>query len=218
MQTYLFDFDGTLVDSMPDYVAVMTNILEENNIPYGEDLVKIITPLGFAGTARYFRETLGLSMPEDEMMEKMSAYAYEAYATRIPAKKNVIPVLRQLKADGADLNVLTASPHATLDPCLRRLGIFDLFTNVWSCDDFGTTKADPAIYKRAAEKMGVPVENVLFLDDNYNADKTAKQAGMQVCGVYDDTSKEYVEEIKAITDFYIYDFTELLQLGDGGET
>jgi FMN phosphatase YigB (HAD superfamily) len=62
----------------------------------------------------------------------------------------------------------------------------------------------------AAEKIGHPVENIIFLDDNYNADLTAKQAGMIVYGVYDDTSKEYVEEIKSITDRYIYDFSELL--------
>jgi len=53
------------------------------------------------------------------------------------------------------------------------------------------------------------VNEVLFLDDNLNADKTAKQAGMPVCGVYDASSKDYTEEIKAATDYYIYDFTEL---------
>jgi len=50
------------------------------------------------------------------------------------------------------------------------------------------------------------------LDDNYNADETAKKAGMLVCGVYDDSSKEYVDEIKEITDYYIYDFEELLTI------
>ena len=54
MKHYLFDFDGTLVDSMPTYVSVMLRILDENNIKYGEDIVKIITPLGFVGTAKYY--------------------------------------------------------------------------------------------------------------------------------------------------------------------
>ena len=35
---------------------------------------------------------------------------------------------------------------------------------------------------------------------------------MKVCGVYDESSKEYVEEIKNIADFYIYDFSELPDL------
>ena len=40
----------------------------------------------------------------------------------------------------------------------------------------------------------------------------AKRAGMQVCGVYDPSSDAYVEQIKAATDQYIYDFTELLNI------
>ena len=117
-----------------------------------------------------------------------------------------------MKEEGASLNVLTASPHTMLDPCLKRLGLFDLFDNVWSCDDFSTTKANPEIYKMAAEKIGKPISEILFLDDNYNADKTAKSTGMKVCGVYDDSSKEYTEDIKAIADYYIYDFSELPDL------
>jgi FMN phosphatase YigB (HAD superfamily) len=63
----------------------------------------------------------------------------------------------------------------------------------------------------AAESIGQSVEEILFLDDNYNADKTAKEAGMLVCGVYDESSKDYIDEMKKITDFYIYDFKELLE-------
>ena len=57
---------------------------------------------------------------------------------------------------------------------------------------------------------GKRVEEVLFLDDNYNADKTAKESGMAVCGVYDKSSEEYTEDIKKMSDFYIYNFKELL--------
>lgn len=210
--TYLFDFDGTLVDSMPSYIsAVMFRILNESGVKYTDDILKIITPLGYKGTAKYFRE-LGISLSEEELVELMNTYAYNEYANNIPAKNNVIPVLKQLKKEGASLNVLTASPHLLLDPCLERLGINELFTNIWSCDDFGTTKADPKIYHMAANKLGKGVEEILFLDDNYNADKTAKVAGMKVCGVYDASSEEYTDDIKAITDFYINDFSELLDL------
>lgn len=209
MRTYLFDFDGTLVDSMPSYISAMLRILDENNIPYEDDLVKTITPLGTIGTAKYFIR-MGLNLSLEDIVELMKKYMLDAYFYHIPAKAHVIEVLKELKEMGASLNVLTASPHITLDACLKRLGIYDLFDNVWSCDDFGTTKADPNIYAMAAQKLGVAVEDVLFLDDNLNADKTAKSAGMQVCGVYDDSSKDYVEEMKAATDFYIYDFTELM--------
>ena len=212
INTYLFDFDGTLVDSMPAYVSVMTKILDENGIQYGDDLIKTITPLGFTGTAKYFIEELGVQLPIKELCKKMEDYAYYEYANNIPAKENVISVLKKLKENGANLNVLTASPHLTLDVCLKRFGIFDLFDNVWSCDDFNTSKADPEIYKLAAEEIGKSINDILFLDDNLNADKTAKSAGMQVCGVYDKSSAEYIDEIKEITDFYIYNFSELLKI------
>ena len=208
---YLFDFDGTLVDSMPTFFSAMLRILEENGIPYDSNIIKIITPLGLRGTADYYIQKMGVKMSREQLMGVMKEYMMDAYFNTIPAKKNVPEVLKALKAQGASLNVLTASPHITLDACLKRLGLWELFDNVWSCDDFNTTKADPRIYVRAAEKLHTTVENVLFLDDNLNADQTAKAAGMQVCGVYDESSRDYVEQMKAANDYYIYDFQELLQ-------
>ena len=211
MSTYLFDFDGTLVDSMPTYIKAMLRILDENHISYDEDIIKVITPLGVLGTADYFIR-MGLDKPLEEIVSQMKEYMLEGYFYHIQAKEHVISVLHQLRAQRARLNVLTASPHITLDACLKRLGMFELFEHVWSCDDFGTTKADPNIYRMVADELGEKVENILFLDDNLNADKTAKAAGMKVCGVYDDSSKDYIEEMKQETDYYINNFSELLEL------
>ncbi len=210
--SFLFDFDGTLVDSMPTYVSAMLRILNENNVSYDDDIVKIITPLGMAGTADYYIKELGLKLSKEQIISLMKEYMLDAYLYTIPAKSNVISVLKKLKQQGASLNVLTASPHVTLDACLKRLGMWELFDNVWSCEDFSTTKADPQIYVKAAEKMNTSVDKVLFLDDNLGADTVAKSAGMPVCGVYDESSKEYTDQIKAVTDCYIYDFEELPEL------
>lgn len=209
MKTYLFDFDGTLVDSMPKFVASVLRILDEENIKYGDDIIKIVTPLGVLGTAKYFI-TLGSKLTVEEIVKKMKVYMSQAYLYEIEAKPTVIETIKALKEKGADLNILTASPHVTLDPCLKRIGIYDLFTNVWSCDDFNTTKGDPEIYKMAAKKLGKKVNEILFVDDNLNADKTAKAAGMKVSGIYDDSSKEMIEEIKQVADFYAYEFKDIL--------
>ncbi len=211
MRNYLFDFDGTLVDSMPTYVASMLKILDDEGIAYGDDIVRIITPLGLIGTAKYYI-SLGVEKSIDEIVDRMRIYMRDEYFYNIGAKSNVIEVLRILKARGDRLHVLTASPHLTLDACLTRLGIYELFDNVWSCDDFNTTKADPEIYRMAAERIGAPAGEILFLDDNLNADLTAKSAGMLVCGVFDESSREYTHEIKAATDHYISDFSELLSI------
>lgn len=211
MSTYLFDFDGTLVDSMPDYVRVMTKILDDTGIPYGEDLMKTITPLGFVDTAKYYLQ-LGVPLSYEEIVERMGSYALKAYTESIPAKPHVPEVLRALKERGDDLNILTASPHETLDPCLKRLGLYDLFSHVWSCNDFGTNKSNPEIYRMAASALGRPIEEIIFLDDNLNADRAAKEAGMTVFGVYDATSADFEKEIRSVTDRYLYDLSELTDL------
>ncbi len=209
MNTYLFDFDGTLVDSMPTYIAVMLRFLRQRGIAYEKDIVKTITPLGYKGTAEYYQK-LGVSLSADEIVKQLKADIQKEYANNIPAKKNVIDVLKALKNRGDSLNILTASPHEMLDCCLRRLGVFECFDNVWSCDDFNTTKSNPQIYKMAAERLGQTVENIIFLDDNLNALKTAKSAGMRIYGVYDLSSEEYVKEITEISNKYVLDFIELL--------
>ena len=208
-KTYLFDFDGTLVDSMPTFASVMIRILDEHNIKYGDDIVKIITPLGYRGTAEYFR-TLGISKPTDELVALMNSYARLEYENTIGAKRGVIDTLRKLRDGGASLNILTASPHIMLDPCLKRLGIFELFDNVWSSDDFGTTKANPEIYRMAAERLGRTVGEVIFVDDNIGAVSTAKRAGMIAYGIYDDSSADLIDKMHEASDRYVMTFFELL--------
>ena len=73
-KTYLFDFDGTLVDSMPTFVSAMLRILDENHIHYDKDITKTITPLGLNGTTEYFINDLGLGMPKDRLIHIMKEY------------------------------------------------------------------------------------------------------------------------------------------------
>ena len=211
MKTFLFDFDGTLVDSMPTWGGVMKRILDETKTKYGDDIIKIITPLGNEGTAEYYID-IGCPLSKEEILDLMAKYMVKEYTYNVPAKKNVKETLKELKSRGDSLNVLTASSHRVLDPCLKRLGIFDIFDNVWSCDDFRTTKTDPEIYKSAAKRLGKDVGDIIFIDDNLRADQTAKAAGMCVYGIFDESSAEYESEIRAETDAYIYDFAELLNM------
>lgn len=211
MSTYIFDFDGTLVDSMSHYNYTVTSILDEFEIQYSEDIMKIITPLGLAATAEYLI-SLGLPLTAEQLTQKFGEDLLRLYCEVIPAKSNVIESLTRLKLRGHDLNILTACPHVTLDPCVERLGIDKFMTNIWSCGDFGTTKADPEIYKMAAEKLGKDVSDIIFIDDNSEACRTAKSAGMTVYGIYDESSKEYAEEMRSFCDRYIYDMSELLDI------
>ena len=205
---YIFDMDGTLIDSMDAFGGAMIKFLEDNNIEYPSDIVKIITPLGFKGSAEYFL-TLGSKKSVPEMLEDFKNYMIQPYTKTIPEKEGVTETLLRLKKEGHSLNVLTASPHVTLDPCLKRLGLYELFENVWSCDDFGIPKSNPEIYIEAAKRLGADVTNCIFIDDNVNAVKTAKAAGMHSWGIFDKSSEDYVDEMKEISEKYIYTFSEI---------
>ena len=208
-KNYVFDFDGTLVDSMPYFGDLMIRILEENGISYPEDIIKIITPLGYGGTAEYFIRVLGLPSERDALVRRMLSLAKEDYEKHIPLKAGVEEGLRLLKERGASLNILTASPHDVLDVCLKRLCIYELFDNVWSCEDFGTTKANPDIYRQVAERLSVAPSEYLFVDDNYNAVATAKSAGTIAYGIYDKSGEDFEQALREMADGYLMSLTEL---------
>ena len=195
---------------MPTFGAVMLQIPRDYGVSVGDDLVKIVTPLGYVGSADYYRTVLGIHATAEELVARMKAEMQDAYAERIEAKAGVAETLHTLKSSGASLNVLTASPHSALDCCLKRLGLWELFDHVWSCEDFHTTKSDPAIYRAAAKELGCPVSSVIFVDDNLGAVSTAKEAGAIAYGIYDPSSEDMKEEIRAVCNRYLENFSELL--------
>ncbi len=205
---YIFDMDGTLIDSMPSFGGAIIKFLNENKIKYPDDIIKTVTPLGFDGAAKYFIE-LGSEKTVEEIKKELGDNMIDAYTNTIPAKPHVEEALKKLVTEGHSISVLTASPHLTVDPCLKRLEIFDLFEYVWSCDDFGTSKADVNIYHEAAKRLNTSVSECVFLDDNLNAITVAKSSGMHVIGVYDPSSESYTKEMKETAEKYIYSFEEL---------
>lgn len=205
-----FDFDGTLVDPMPVWAGVHINMLKEYGIAVPDGFIKTITPLGNNGAALH-TISLGVPLTAEEYADRAHEHLLYEYGQRIVLKEGVREALDVFKAQGHSLNVLTASPHRYLDPCLIRNGVYDLFDNVWSIDDFGLTKDNVQIYREAAERLGAPTSECVFFDDNITAVKTAALSGMRTVGVYDDTSKDLENEIRAASDLYVYNFTELLK-------
>lgn len=209
MKCYLFDFDGTLADSMPTWAGKMISAIKNEGIDPPEDLIKIITPLGDRGAAEYLI-SLGVNRTVEEIIKYTDEIARDAYENSIPLKEGVLEFLQNSKKQGAYMAVLTASPHKFLDPCLKRTQAYDLFDDVWSIEDFGTLKKNQVeIYQAVANKIGCDLRDITFFDDNIIALQTAKKAGCKTVGVFDETSIDMVDEIKKISDKYIYSFSEM---------
>lgn len=209
MSTYIFDFDGTLGDSMPFFTEGMLEILKKHEISCSAEIIKTITPLGYKGTANYFIKEFGLPYTTDELVAAMHEYLYPVYQDKIVLKPGVAEYLNKLRKEGHSLNVLTASPFRMVAAVLKRCGVFDLFEHVWSCEDFNRTKGEPEIYNAAVERAGGKLADSFFFDDNLEAVKTAVSAGIYTIGVYDKASDDYIEEIKRVADKFIFNFNEM---------
>lgn len=203
---FIFDFDGTLVDSMPTWKKKVTRILENEGIGYDDELIKTITPLGDIGTAKYFKDVLGVRSSIEEMILQMNSFAINEYKNNISLKAGIAEYLGFLKRNNCSLNILTASPREMLIPCLKRNGIYDMFDNIWSCTDFDKTKSDPSIYIDVASRLSIDPDRVVFFDDNICAIVAAKESGMHTIGVYDKSGEFFADEMIRTADLYIRSF------------
>ncbi len=210
MKRLIFDFDGTLAASTKQWEDKMISVLKKHGISYPENIIEIITPLGDKATAEYYINALGLDLSVQGIIDEFDSYALNEYTYNIVLKETVLETLLELKKTGYSLNILSASPHKWLDVCLKRNKIYKLFDNIWSCDDFETTKADVNIYHMAAQRLETTTENCIYFDDCVTPLKTAKQSGMWIVGVFDESRVKDENEIKLLSNQYIYKLSDYL--------
>ena len=210
-KTYFFDMDGTLIDSMQlAWDKVILKYLHDRNIPYHKDMIINIVTKGFMGIANYYIDQLGVKATPQQLYDYFMVELEPMYQNEFPLKRGVKETLQTLKAEGCSINVISGSPLRFVLPCLKRLGVYDLFDNVLSLEDFGLTKSDKELFIKLAETLQAPPETCVVVDDSVNAIKTAKSAGLQTVGVYEHAVKNSWDEMQAVADKTITDFTQLI--------
>lgn len=206
----IFDFDGTLMDSMPDWAGKMLHLLQAHGVAYPPDVIRTITPLGDTGAADYFIHQLGLRMTLQEIRRELDAYALPRYRDTIQPKPGVQALLQTLQQAGVRLCILTASPQHMIRPCLARTGLAPYFRFAWCCDDLGLKKTQPQIYEKTCAALQTVPGRTLFFDDNLLALTTASAAGLAAVGVWDASSAGDEAAIRAVTCRYLHRWPELL--------
>ena len=204
---FVFDLDGTLVDSMPYFAKGMTSVLDDENISYDYDeIVKTVTPLGYTKGAQFYK-TLGVKASVDDMVAKINERLVFEYTNNVKLKPGVEAYLNKIHSEGGRLFVLTASPHSVTDACLKANGVFDLFEKVWSVEDFSLSKSDTRIFHAVARYIGCAENDVNYFDDNLTAVTNSKKAGYKVFGVLDRQDEGDVAKIKQLCDVFVESFT-----------
>ena len=209
MNTYIFDFDGTLVDSMPAYTKAITKILTKNGIDYDGNLMEIITPLGPLLTAKYLCARFPLSMGEEALYANILKALSHMYQTEVTEKPHVKEALCRLKQEKHPLFILTASPREHVRSCLLHLGLSPFFEEILSCEEFGMGKESPTIFHLVAKRLEASLKDTVFIDDNLTACRAAKEAGLTVYAVRDLTNASVTADLMATADRYLFDFSEL---------
>ena len=204
----IFDFDGTIADSMAIWTQIGLELLKKHGISYPESIVRDITPLGAVGTAQYFIN-LGLKMSIEDIIEEIGKRAFYEYSHNIFFKDGAERFIREQKQKGVKLCILSASAENAIMSCIKRLGAEDCFEFIMTCDKAGLSKNDTAIYDYTLKLLGTDKSETLFFDDNLQALKTASFAGLKPVGVYDESSERDKEEIIRTADNYIHSFYEL---------
>ena len=207
LQGVIFDFDGTLFDSMYLWRNLGQTYLAAKGITADDDLWQELKPLGLFQSAQFFKERYGLPLSADEIVDEINQTVDRAYAETIKPKPGVMDTIRFLHAHGVKMCVATLSEVYQIDGALTRCGLRNYFCDVLSCAGRRINKTSPLIFREALSVLGTDKAATLVAEDSPTAVRTARQDGFLTLGVFDE-NEEKQEELRAAAHFYVNSFTE----------
>lgn len=192
---YIFDMDGTLLDSMPAWAHLGRNYLIREHITPPADLEKIIDPMTLQESAAYF-QTLGLDKKTDDIVEEIMSFLREQYRLSIPAKPGMLPLLDVLsKRQNSILCVLTTSEKDCAIQAFKRLHVLSYFTDIYTSEELGLSKRTGEIYQTVCAHYGVSCADTVVFEDALYAIQSAKAAGCYVYAIPDEYSRADFDQI-----------------------
>lgn len=155
----LFDWDGTLVDSLAAIYRANTRALATIGITMDWDWFRE------RYTPDWRRSYAELGVPEHLYDELADRWAQEMQRSRPRALPGARRGLRQLRLHGVRLGIVTASMRAVVGPGIERLNLAGLFEVVVCSDDVPRTKPHPDGLHHALEILGLGAGDVLYVGD-----------------------------------------------------
>lgn len=180
---YLFDLDGTLIDSVYDHVLSWSLALQEAGIDVS--VWRIHRRIGMSGglfNAALARE-MGREIGEQEREELRQLHAkhYNAISSRTRPLPGAKELLEYLSANGIPWAIATSGRMLTAGPVLKILGVNPDKHVVITRDMVRYAKPDPDLFIAAAEKLGVDIEESCVVGDaiwDMLASKRARALGI----------------------------------------
>jgi phosphoglycolate phosphatase len=175
----IFDLDGTLVDTLGDFVAVLHLALSDLGLPApGRDFVAQTVGQGSEHLIRSVLAAVGGAASQYEAAWARYQHHYAAlngqFAEVYPGVREA---LEALAARGVRMAVLTNKPAAFARELLRRKGLQGYFTEVFGGDDFERKKPDPLPLLKTCEALGTAPGDTWMVGDSRNDAQAAHAAG-----------------------------------------
>jgi beta-phosphoglucomutase family hydrolase len=175
-RAYLFDCDGTVVDSMPLHYIAWKEALSEWGCNYEEELF-------YSWGGRPIREIIsllnkqqGLKMPVEEVAIRKE----NLYFDLLPQLKAIPEVVEHIDAMYGKIPfaIASGSRRDSVESSLKITGLIDKFEVLVCADDYKRGKPAPDCFLLAAERLGVTPEDCLVFEDTELGIEAATAAGM----------------------------------------
>lgn len=206
VQAAIFDLDGTLLDSLGVWERIDREFLGRRGIALPPDYARAIVTMHLHEAAAYTIRRFSLDEQPDDVVAEWMTMARDAYTRTVPLKSGAAAYLSRLRESGLRLAAATALAQELAEAALRRQGVYDRFETMVYAADVGQGKSSPAVFLRAAERLGVSPSACVVFEDTLAGVRSAKAAGMTAIGVYDAGAAAERFAIEAAADGYIEDF------------
>ncbi|MGD0800021.1 MAG: HAD family phosphatase [Terracidiphilus sp.] len=175
-RAYLFDCDGTIVDSMPLHYIAWKTALAEWKCTFDEKLFYSWggTPTDVIVTA--LNQINGLNMPVEAVVRLKERFYFDL----LPGLKAIPEVMEHIDAEQGRIPfaVVSGGRLSSVTRSLSTLGLLDRFETIVGADDYTHGKPAPDCFLLAAERLGVAPQDCLVFEDTDLGIEAATAAGM----------------------------------------
>jgi len=209
IKAVIFDLDGTLVDSMWMWKQIDIDYMHSLGLEYAEDYQDCIEGMSFTETAVYTKERFHVQDSVEDIMKLWNSMAMDMYKNKVPYKKGAEDFLKYLKSRGIKTGIATSNSKELAGAVIDALNMAPYMDEIHTSCEVEKGKPAPDIYLLVAKCLGVDPSECLVFEDVINGIKAGQAAGMKVCAVPDDYTKDIEGLKKELADFYINDYTEV---------
>ena len=201
----IFDLDGTLIDSMFIWDTIGEDYLKSFGIDPKENIAEVFKMFTLEQAAEYYRNHYSIKLSVKEIVEGINNMVAEIYRTKVVLKPGISNLLKRLQGLGVKMCVATVTDRPIAEDVLKRLKIYEYFSEIFTCSEVGCNKETPEIYRQALKHLGTKKTETIVFEDVLHALKTAKGDGFKVAAVYD-SHEPMQKEMKENSDYYITAF------------